>query len=120
MTEARKLAARKPGQKNVRKRVRCSSLVDWPVYLRLRLTMQNTDAQSARAERDRVILRTERQTGCSVAGVWRLLAQRLLASEGLRQAEETLAQLARPARTVSDISMRGGFSSSFKPLPPLV
>jgi hypothetical protein len=44
MSEARKLAAKEPGRENAQKRerVRCSSLVDWPVYPRLRGTMQGS------------------------------------------------------------------------------
>jgi hypothetical protein len=51
-------------------RVRCSSLVDWPVHPRLRPTMQTSTRMrnSPNAGRNRVILRTDMRTGCSVAG----------------------------------------------------
>jgi hypothetical protein len=53
LEETRKLAAKKPGRENVRKeeRVRCSWLVDWPVYPRL--TRTTRASKRARKQRRR-------------------------------------------------------------------
>jgi hypothetical protein len=40
MSENAQARGEKPGREKARERVRCSSLVDWPVYPRLRGTMQ--------------------------------------------------------------------------------
>ena len=52
MSETRKLAAKNPGRENARKRerVRCSSLVDWPVYPRLAHTMRASLADATRGD----------------------------------------------------------------------
>jgi hypothetical protein len=65
VSETRKIAAKKPGRENARKedRVRCSSLVDWPVYPRLRRIMWG-------AERVRNFQSRSRAGLASYAGNW--------------------------------------------------